>query len=152
MSSSLSTLDKLILNSLQKGISIEERPFQELSQELGITEEEVANTVTQLLERGYLSRFGPLYNIEKFGGRFVLVALEAGKDDFERVNEIVNSYPEVAHNYERAHQLNMWFVLATETLEEEERILSEIKEKTGCTPLPMPKLEEYHLNLFLEVT
>ena len=27
---------------------------------------------------------------------------------------MVNAHPEVAHNYEREHALNMWFVLATE--------------------------------------
>ena len=34
------------------------------------------------------------------------------EERFETVTAQVNAHPEIAHNYRRAHALNMWFVLA----------------------------------------
>ena len=62
-----------------------------------------------------LTRFGPMFQVERMGGAFVLAALAVPEADYERVAELVNALPEVAHNYRREHALNMWFVLATET-------------------------------------
>jgi hypothetical protein len=66
-------------------------------------------------------------------------------DRFDAVAEIVNAHPEVAHNYERGHALNMWFVLATEALTDIERTTAEIQSKTGLDVLQFPKLEEYFI-------
>jgi hypothetical protein len=51
------------------------------------------------------------------GGDFCLCALTAPEADFDRIADLVNAHPEVAHNYARDHELNMWFVLATPTPE-----------------------------------
>ncbi len=48
---------------------------------------------------------------------------------------LVNAHPEVAHNYERAHHLNMWFVLATETPEQIEEAADRIEPETGLEVL-----------------
>ena len=55
----------------------------------------------------------------------------------------VNARPEVAHNYERAHRLNMWFVLATETPEGIERVARVIEGQTGLKVLQFPKEREF---------
>jgi tryptophan 2,3-dioxygenase len=64
-------------------------------------------------------------------------------DRFESVAELVNAFPEVAHNYERAHRLNMWFVLATETAGEIAQVAQRIEQVTGLKVLQFPKIEEY---------
>ena len=71
------------------------------------------------------------------------------EDRFDEVAEIVNGFPEVAHNYAREHALNMWFVIAVEQPERIGEILSQIKEQTGLEVLNMPKEEEYFLELRL---
>jgi hypothetical protein len=55
----------------------------------------------------------------------------------------------VAHNYERTHELNMWFVVATERPERIGGVLREIEAATGLPVLDLPKLEEYFLQLRL---
>jgi hypothetical protein len=63
----------------------------------------------------------------------------------------VNAFDEVAHNYERDHEFNMWFVLATETAERIDEVLSEIERNTGYPVYNMPKIEEFYIGLKLEV-
>jgi hypothetical protein len=55
----------------------------------------------------------------------------------------VNARPEVAHNYERTHRLNMWFVLATETPDGIRRVAREIEEETGLKVFRFPKEREF---------
>ena len=83
------------------------------------------------------------------GGAFTLCALAVPEERFDAVARLVNAYPEVAHNYRRAHRLNMWFVLATERPERIEELVAEIGATTGLEVINLPKLEEYFLELKL---
>jgi DNA-binding Lrp family transcriptional regulator len=139
--------ERLLLNILQEGIPVEDEPFNGISAKTGFTQQEILTHIEQWLKDGTLSRFGPMYNVEKFGGEFTLVAMQVPPDRFEEVNQLVNSFSEVAHNYEREHLLNMWFVLATSSTSETETILSAIEAQTGIKTFSLPKLEEYYLNL-----
>jgi hypothetical protein len=58
---------------------------------------------------------------------------------------LVNAHPEVAHNYERAHRLNMWFVLATDSLKGIETTAQAIEGETGLKVLRFPKLREFFI-------
>jgi DNA-binding Lrp family transcriptional regulator len=144
-------LDRAILNHLQGGFPVSERPFAAAAAELGTTENELISRLARMLEERRLTRFGPLYNAERMGGAFTLAALSVPAADFERIAALVNALPEVAHNYERAHRLNMWFVLATDTPEGMERALRRIESKTGCRVYNFPKLREYFVELKLAV-
>ena len=79
------------------------------------------------------------------GGAFCLCAMEVPQDRFDAVVTLVNAHPEVAHNYERAHRLNMWFVLATDRPEAIERIARAIETETGLKVLRFPKLREFFI-------
>jgi DNA-binding Lrp family transcriptional regulator len=48
----------------------------------------------------------------------MLCACHAPADRLEAVIEAINAFPEVAHNYERTHHLNLWFVLAVARAED----------------------------------
>lgn len=140
-------LDRAILNHLQGGFPICEQPFLAAAGELGTTEEELISRLGRMLEERHLTRFGPLYNADRMGGAFTLAALSVAPADFERVAALVNAMPEVAHNYERAHRLNMWFVLATDAPEGIERALRRIESEIGCRVYNFPKLREYFVEL-----
>lgn len=140
-------VDRNIINHMQEGFSICERPFAILAEELKLGEDELIQRVQSLLDEGTLSRFGPLYDIEMLGGVYCLVAMRIPEHDLERVIAIVNQFPEVAHNYERTHEFNMWFVLAVETTAKIESVLEEIEQQTGYVTYGMPKLEEFYVGL-----
>ncbi|MBL6933606.1 MAG: AsnC family transcriptional regulator [Rhodospirillales bacterium] len=142
--------DRAIINEYQGGFPLTEEPFEDVGAQLGITAREALERVTRLLEDGVLSRFGPMYHAEKMGGGLTLAALEVPEDDFDRIAEIVNAFPEVAHNYARDHIFNMWFVLATETPEGVAETIAAIENATGLKVHNMPKQEEFFVGLRFE--
>jgi DNA-binding Lrp family transcriptional regulator len=144
-------LDRALINSLQGGFPICERPYAEVAARVGSDEETVIDRISSLLERGLLSRFGPMYHAEQMGGALSLAAMQIPAEDFERVTEIVNRQPAVAHNYARNHRLNMWFVLATETPKAQQDTITRIERETGYPVYNMPKIREYFVELKLHV-
>ena len=142
-------LERALINSLQGGFPLCERPFAEAAARLGCDEATLIERIRRLLEAGTLTRFGPLFDAAALGGAFTLCALEVPAADFERVAEIVNAFPEVAHNYQREHALNMWFVLAAEKPEGIPAAIARIEAATGLRVLDFPKLDEYFVELRL---
>lgn len=143
-------IDRAIINNLQGGLPVCERPYLEAAQRIGITEDELLSRLSSLLERNVLTRIGPLFQIERMGGAFTLAALSAPEEEFERIAEAVNALPEVAHNYARNHALNMWFVLATEKPEQIAEAIARIEKDTGCEVFAFPKSREYFVELKLK--
>jgi DNA-binding Lrp family transcriptional regulator len=143
-------IDRRIVNALQAGFPISARPYQAAAVQLGISEQELIRRLDNLLNQQILSRFGPLYDAEAMGGALTLAAMQVPDARFEEVAEIVNAFPEVAHNYARNHALNMWFVLATETPVQLQEALAAIERQTGLTVYDMPKIAEYFVGLKLE--
>jgi len=144
-------LDRTLINTLQGGFPICERPYAEVAERVGSDEASVVARIESLLQRGLLSRFGPMYHAERLGGALTLAAMKVPAADFERVTAIVNGFPEVAHNYEREHALNMWFVLATDDPARIDAVIAEIERATGYTVYNLPKREEFFVGLKLEV-
>ena len=142
-------LDRAIVNRLQGGLPLGERPFLEAAAALGMTEDGLLSRLKGLLEGGVLTRFGPLYDAEKLGGHLSLCAMSVPACDFERVAALVNAHPEVAHNYEREHRFNMWFVLATKSDAETRRVAAAIEKEAGCAVMQLPRLDEYFVELRL---
>jgi DNA-binding Lrp family transcriptional regulator len=141
--------DRRIVNALQGGFPVCDEPYAAVAATLGIGAGELIDRLRALLDRGVLSRFGPQYQIERMGGRFVLAALAVPEADFDRVAAMVNAFDEVAHNYRREHRLNMWFVLATETAEQIPLIAGRIEAATGLPVYLFPKEREYFVELRL---
>jgi len=149
MRDALDELDRAIVNRLQGGFPLSERPFAEAAKEFEVDERVLISRIEKLLANGTLSRFGPLFDAERLGGAFTLCAMRVPADDFERVAAQVNAHPEVAHNYEREHRFNMWFVLATSTPEDIDRTIRKLEVETGYPILNLPRLDEYYIGLQL---
>ncbi len=146
-----SSQEKAVINHLQSGIRICERPYQEAAQRLGMTEMELLELLRSLLGQGILTRIGPLFQIERMGGAFTLAALHAPPERFDEVAAVVNALPQVAHNYEREHALNMWFVLACEAPDQIAEVIRLIEDKTQCEVKNFPKTREFFVELKLQV-
>jgi DNA-binding Lrp family transcriptional regulator len=142
-------LERAIVNRLQGGFPLGERPFLEVASQLGIDERELLARLQDLLDRKVLTRFGPLYDAERLGGAFSLCAMSVPAVDFERVAALVNAHPEVAHNYEREHRFNMWFVLATTSPSRISGTIERIERETGYPVLALPREEEFFVGLRL---
>ena len=144
---SLTPLETRIVNTLQGGFPLANRPFEAAGQALGISGEQLRHAIAGLLERKVLTRFGPLFQIERMGGQFVLAALQVPEERYQVVTTQVNAFDAVAHNYRREHALNMWFVLATAAPAAMQQAIVDIEQATGLPVHAFPKLEEYFVGM-----
>lgn len=143
----LDEFDRRLLNRVQHGLPLVRHPWQALSVELDASEDRIRQRLQELLDDGTLTRFGPMFDIEQLGGAFTLAAMRVPKARFEEVTEQLNNIPAVAHNYQREHDYNMWFVLATATPEGITETIEQIEKLTGLTVLNLPKEKTYHVGL-----
>ncbi|SFC88172.1 Lrp/AsnC family transcriptional regulator [Pseudoalteromonas denitrificans] len=147
----MDNLDKQLINLLQKGLPVCEKPFLAIAIALKTTEEIVLNKLQDMLDSGLLTRFGPMFDAACLGGAFTLAAMQVPQAQFDDIAKIVNSFEQVAHNYERENQLNMWFVIGTETQNEILEVIEQIEKKTGISVVNMPKEHEFFVGLYLPV-
>jgi DNA-binding Lrp family transcriptional regulator len=93
---SLDDADRAIINALQGGFPLSDEPYREVAAALGLSEEALLARLRRLLDDKVLTRFGPMFQVERMGGAFVLAALKVPEADYERIAEIVNGFAEVA--------------------------------------------------------
>ena len=142
---------KAIINGLQGGFPLTPRPFRDAGAALGLSEGELLEGVRDLVGAGQLSRFGPLWNAEMLGGDVCLAAIAVPAERFDEVAEQVNAHPETAHNYERTHALNMWFVVSAEDPRRIAEVITGIETETGLAVHAMPKVQEFFVGFRVEV-
>ena len=145
----LDAVDRQIIDKLQGDFPLCERPYAEAAERLGIGEDELLARLQRLLDARVLTRFGPMVQIERMGGAFVLAALKVPEARYDEVTTQVNALPQVAHNYRREHALNMWFVLATETPRGIAEAIARIERDTGLPAYAFPKEREYFVEMKL---
>ncbi|MFC3531016.1 Lrp/AsnC family transcriptional regulator [Vogesella facilis] len=143
----LDAIDSLIIDRLQGGFPLLPAPFAGVGAELGLSADSLCQRLQSLLDRKVLTRFGPMYQVERMGGAFVLAALAVPEARYDAVAAQVNALPAVAHNYRREHDFNMWFVLATSTPGRIYDAMLEIEEATGLRVYDFPKLREYYVGM-----
>ncbi len=150
--------DARLVAFLHGGFPLSDRPFAEVAAQLGCSEDAVLDRLQRLLSHGDLTRFGPLFQIERAGGRFVLAALAVPEARFDAVAAQLDAMNEVAHNYRResahpdqpgATPLNMWFVLAVESADQIGPVVARIEAATGLPVYAFPKEREFFVELKL---
>lgn len=147
----LDATDRRIVNALQGGFPLAERPFAEAGAALSLSEDDLIARLRRLVDSGFASRFGPLWNSEELGGAVCLAAIAVPPERFDEVTALVNAHPEVAHNYERSHKLNMWFVASSVDPARIAAVFAAIEAETGLKVWPMPKEEEFFVGFRVEV-
>jgi DNA-binding Lrp family transcriptional regulator len=98
----LTDLEKKIIASIQEDMTITERPYLEISEKVGTTEEKLLENLQSLCERGIIRRFGATLRHQKTG--FTANAMAAWQVDENRVEEVGNrlaSFKQVSHCYRR---------------------------------------------------
>jgi DNA-binding Lrp family transcriptional regulator len=144
-------IDSRLVTRLQHGFPLTEQPYLEVAVQFGLTEDELITRLKKLLDDGILTRFGPLYQVERLGGCYSLAAIQVPETEYDRIVELVNEFPEVAHNYRREHAFNMWFVVAASSPAEVKRVLFSIERDSTYPVFEFPKLREYFVNLDLPI-
>lgn len=144
-------LKEHLLNDYQRDFPLESRPFVTIAGRLGVEESEVLQVLNDLQQQGAISRVGAVFRPRSIGFS-TLAALAVEEDRLEEVAQMVSSYTEVNHNYQREHHYNLWFVAATPTEAGLQRVLTEIAQRSGCKVLVLPLVEDYHIDLGFDMT
>lgn len=143
---SLDEIDAELIDGYQSDLPLSPRPFRTVGSELGVNERAVLSRIESLLDREVFRRFGAVLNPPVIGSS-ALAAVQAPVERFDEIATVINSYPQVNHNYRRDHDWNMWFVVTASSRETRDRILAEIESRTGCTVLSLPMLTDYYIDL-----
>jgi siroheme decarboxylase len=130
--------DKELLNEIQAGFPVEPHPYRVLGERLRMDEEEVIARVAKLRQTGIIRRLGASIDSRRVGFVSTLLAAKVPEEKFETVVKIINACVGVTHNYERRHEYNVWFTLIAPSVEEKERIISQLREKAGVEILELP--------------
>ena len=146
----LGWLERHLLNDFQHDLPLVPRPFAELAEKLGTTEDNVIETLKILQAQGYVSRVGAVFRANTIGAS-TLAAMAVPEDRLEIVAGLVNSYTEVNHNYQREHHFNLWFVATATDDTTLHAVLQDIEQQTGLAVLYLPMLEDYHIDLGFEL-
>ncbi|MGH7858171.1 MAG: Lrp/AsnC family transcriptional regulator [Candidatus Binatia bacterium] len=106
--------DRKLLNLVQKEIELIARPFERVAAELGTSEEDVLERLRQWRdEEGVIRQISAIFDTRKLGYRSTLVAMKVAPEGVDEAARLINEHPGVSHNYERAHEFNIWFTIAT---------------------------------------
>jgi DNA-binding Lrp family transcriptional regulator len=146
----LSALERAIVNRFQHGFPRVSRPYAAIGAEVGCSEAEALAAVRSLSARGVLQRVGAVVRSGTVGCS-TLAAMRVPPARLAEVAAFVSSIPEVNHNYEREHELNLWFVVAAPTEARLRAVLDAIAEGTGIEVLDLRLVEAYHIDLGFHV-
>ena len=142
----LSTRERDMLNRWQRGFPFVSRPFARVAEATGMSEEEVLATVSGLQQAGVICRVGAVVR-PNTAGASTLAAVSAPADRLEEVARIISDQPEVTHNYEREHELNLWFVVTAADRAGVDAALARIRAGTGLEVLDLPMVRAFHIDL-----
>lgn len=139
-------LEQHLLNDFQHGLSLSPTPYADLAEQLGVDEAAVLENLQRLQAEGVISRVGPVFRPNRLGVS-TLAAMAIPGDELVKVAEIVSSFAEVNHNYERDHEFNLWFVVVAADRDALQTVLTKIETRTGYSVMDLPMLEDYFIDL-----
>lgn len=142
----LTDLERRLLDRYQQGLPVSATPFADVAAALEVSESEVLSALQRLQELGVISRVGPVFRTHAVGAS-TLAAMAVPEARLDEVAAIVNSFAAVNHNYQREHRFNLWFVATAASDAELTGILERIERLTNIKVMPLPMLEDYHIDL-----
>jgi DNA-binding Lrp family transcriptional regulator len=104
--------DRRLLDRIQTGVPVTQRPFAELARALDATEAEVLDRIRQLKADNIIRQISAIFDTPSLGYASSLVAARIRADRVDAAAEIINQHPGVSHNYLRDHDFNLWYTIA----------------------------------------
>jgi len=145
-----SKLEQQLLNDYQHGLPLSPTPYADLAEKLGVYESTVIENLQRLQTEGVISRVGAVFRPNRVGVS-TLAAMAVPEQELETIADIVSSFDEVNHNYERDHQFNLWFVVVAVDDESLQSTLAEIEKRSGYKVMDLPMMEDYFIDLGFEL-
>lgn len=107
----MEALDRKILEIVQDGFPLEDRPYAMLGRLLGVSEDEAFDSVERLRKSGVIRRLGGVYDSRRLGYISRLCAGVVNEGMLESFAAAADKIPSITHNYVRSHAYNVWFTV-----------------------------------------
>jgi DNA-binding Lrp family transcriptional regulator len=147
-------LDRQLLNLVQKEVPLVARPFLAIASELEIPEQDVIERLRHWRDdEAVIRQISAIFDTRKLGYTSTLVAMRIPPSKLDEAARLVNEHPGVSHNYERAHEFNLWFTVAVPPGMDLETHVNRLHEITGATAtriLPTLKMFKIEVRLDME--
>ncbi len=143
-------IEKKIVTLIQAGFPVTAHPYADIGGQLGLSEDEVIDRIKGIKASGEIRRMGASFDSRKLGYASTLCAVHVPSEKLDQAVEVINSYLNVTHNYERNHHYNVWFTLIAPNRERIREILGEMEEQAGIGPildLPATRLFKIQVDL-----
>ena len=144
-------IDLAILNALQDDLPLVSRPWKVIADRLGISEKEILRRMKMLKDTGIIRGISPVLESRNLGlHAATLVALHVPENRVDEIADIISSYAEVSHNFQRDHYYSLWFTIASQNEEGIKRVLDEILQQTGIQAsdvLDLPTIKKIKIDV-----
>ena len=144
-------IDRIILNFIQEEFPLSFRPFTEIGNIAGITEQETLNRLKALKQNGYIRRIGPILERKKLKYVSTLCGVKAGEDTLPTLVNELNSHKGVTHNYERDGELNLWFTITAKNIDDIDNYLAGLEEKYSLKIYRFPEKQVFKIKTYFPV-
>jgi DNA-binding Lrp family transcriptional regulator len=99
----LTHAERIIGREIQKDLPMTKRPYQEIADRTGLTEQDVLEAIRRMLARGLIRKFGAIVRHREAGfSANAMVVWAVPQDRCEQVGQTLSSFPEITHCYERS--------------------------------------------------
>ncbi len=141
-----------LLNELQDHYPLVERPYAEVGERLGMTEDEVVQRLRDARAAGVVRQVCAIFDTKTLGYSSALVAAKVPADQLEHAAKVVNAHPGVSHNYRRNHEFNMWYTVAMPPGHDLETVIDRLCVLSGAESMRnMPTLRLFKIGVTLDV-
>jgi len=143
----MDTLDRKLLDIIQTGFPLVPRPYAELGERLGISENEALERVRALRSAGIIRRLGANFQSRALGFVSTLCAAKVPEEKLGSFVAEVNAHPGVTHNYLRDHLYNVWFTVIAPSRDEVRHFLDTLTARSGIPVLNLPARRMYKIRV-----
>lgn len=130
-------LDKEIISRLGKDLPLCSRPFERIAQEKGIEEKALLDKIREFQAKGWIRKFAAGLNHTSFGtaSTNAMGVWKVPENRIQKVGQVMASFREVSHCYERAThgewKYNLYTMIHARSKEECDRVARRISQETG---------------------
>ena len=141
--------DRKLLNLVQGIFPMADRPYLQLANELGISEQDVLDRLVELKRTNVLRQISAIFDTRKLGYKTTLAAMAYDADKLHQAALHINQHPGVSHNYAReGSYYNLWFTVAVPPEHDLEATVEKMAMETGAiTARVMPTIRFFKIGV-----
>lgn len=142
-----------LLETVQRAVPLEPRPFLSIAQQLSLSEQEVIRALRQFKAESIIREISAVFDPAMLGYRAALAAFRVDDERLADVARIVSEHPGVSHCYSRDSSVNLWFTITVGPEQDLEIEFARLAAADGVQEAHLlPALKVYKIGVFLPMT